>query len=354
MIEPSGTRYHSLEDPAKSCKQHLEKHIEFLKKFAPRYLPKEILKKFNNRFDYSLKKCDLKRLFIEHNIVHKKRDPNSTWTKKQIQYLQELACVHDLDTSRNLFNEKFGTSRTKNAITLKSRKLGITWKKKSTSTWSSKMDTYLRSTAEKNSLYSTTILFNKKFSTHFSDTSIRKRCKNLSLQLLPNARYVWTEDKILFLEQTAPKHTLQKTTKLFNRKFQEEVPSCSIQSKCRQMNIQTRNTPFWSEKKIAILKELGKTHTLEECAKIFNEKYKQNKSLNAYNMVFRANKLSYITRQTRRCASDQNRAVTEELDIPLLLPPLEFDKELIFADTFSKTSGEDQIFDIEEYLNSIY
>lgn len=107
-------------------KVYTDEHIAYLKEIAPGRYNDEITRLFNERFGMNATIVAIRSLKTRHGIQSGVTRSKKQYTQEQLDYLEELSTKGLFNTEiTKLFNEKFGTSRTENAIQNMRTKYGI-------------------------------------------------------------------------------------------------------------------------------------------------------------------------------------------------------------------------------------
>ena len=159
-------------------------HINYLKKVAQKRVPKEITKMFNDKFNSSSTKKELKEVMAEYNISYKRKNKISDWTEEQKQFLIQIAPFHTFIECAKLLNDRFHISRTPKAILHVADALKITTKECRVDNWTEEKLDFIRKSAPHNTLTKCVDKFNKHFSTSYSRGTIRNKCNMLGIQCI--------------------------------------------------------------------------------------------------------------------------------------------------------------------------
>lgn len=107
-------------------KVYTDEHIAYLKEIAPGRYNDEITRLFNERFGMNATIVAIRSLKKRHGIQSGVTRSKKQYTQEQLDYLEELSAKGLFNTEiTKLFNKKFGTSRTENAIQNIRTKYGI-------------------------------------------------------------------------------------------------------------------------------------------------------------------------------------------------------------------------------------
>lgn len=107
-------------------RKYFKEHIEYLREITPGRRSPEITDLFNKKFGMSASEAAVRTLRLKHGIKITLPRGVKQYTDEQIAYLKELSDrgLFNREITR-LFNERFGTSRTENAIQQQRCKYGI-------------------------------------------------------------------------------------------------------------------------------------------------------------------------------------------------------------------------------------
>lgn len=275
-------------------------HLCFLKEKAPANLPKTIVMMFNEEFNSFLTKKELKEICIEHNITYQRKNISSDWNEDQKKYLIQIAPYQTFIECAQLLNEKFGTNRTPKAIRHMAEQLKITTKKCSIDNWNEEMFDFLRIEAPAISLTACTAKFNEKFSTEYTDSTIRRKCEMLGVQCKTKTLHIWSKDEKAYLREIAPKNTIEKIAELFNKKFEKNQRVEDIRNQCARLKIkplpaESKTKARWTDEKLAFLRELAKNSTLEQCTKAINAKFGDTRTKESIKQTCKTHKIKYVS-----------------------------------------------------------
>ena len=105
---------------------YFKEHIDYLREITPGRRSWEVAELFNERFNFSASEAAIRTLRLKHGIKLTVPRTVKQYTDEQIAYLKELSerGLFNREITR-LFNERFGTSRTENAIQQQRCKYGI-------------------------------------------------------------------------------------------------------------------------------------------------------------------------------------------------------------------------------------
>lgn len=96
---------------------YTSEHVQYLREITPGRYNDEITRLFNERFNLNATETAIRTLRQKHNILSNVPRGKKQYTQEQIEFLRELSekGLFNVEITR-MFNERFGTSRTKNAI----------------------------------------------------------------------------------------------------------------------------------------------------------------------------------------------------------------------------------------------
>jgi len=273
-------------------------HINYLKKVAQKRVPKEITKMFNDKFNSSSTKKELKEVMAEHNISYKRKNKISDWTEEQKQFLIQIAPFHTFIECAKLLNDKFHISRTPKAILHVADALKITTKECRVDNWTEEKLDFIKESAPHNTLTKCAEKFNKHFSTNFSRGTIRNKCNMLGVQCITKTHRSWSEEEKEYLKEVGPKNTIEETTELFNKKFKENQKSETVRNQCVILGIKTKPAEVkgrikWTEAKVSFLREHAKENNLKELTEAFNERFKEEKNEGTIKQACGKHKITY-------------------------------------------------------------
>lgn len=107
-------------------RKYFKEHIDYLREITPGRRSWEVTRLFNERFGMNASEYAIKTLRLKNGIKLTVPRTVRQYTDEQIAYLKELSDrgLFNREITR-LFNERFGTSRTENAIQQQRCKYGI-------------------------------------------------------------------------------------------------------------------------------------------------------------------------------------------------------------------------------------
>jgi len=107
-------------------RKYFKEHIDYLREITPGRRSWEVTRLFNERFGMNASEYAIKTLRLKNGIKLTVPRTVKQYTDEQIAYLKELSDrgLFNREITR-LFNERFGTSRTENAIQQQRCKYGI-------------------------------------------------------------------------------------------------------------------------------------------------------------------------------------------------------------------------------------
>ena len=96
---------------------YTDKHIQYLREISPGRYNDEITRLFNEKFDRNATESAIRTLRQKHGILSDVPRVRKQYTEEQLDYLKELSeqGLFNAEITR-MFNERFGTTRTENAI----------------------------------------------------------------------------------------------------------------------------------------------------------------------------------------------------------------------------------------------
>ena len=105
---------------------YFKEHIDYLREITPGRRSWEVAELFNERFNFSASEAAIRTLRLKHGIKLTVPRTVKQYTDEQIAYLKELSerGLFNREITR-LFNERFDTSRTENAIQQQRCKYGF-------------------------------------------------------------------------------------------------------------------------------------------------------------------------------------------------------------------------------------
>ena len=207
--------------------------FDFLKKTNPTSTPAECTKLFNETFNTCVSETNIrkKRSSLKKESVQVKSSqhlilPNNRWTIKEDSFLKETYPKSTAAECTKLFNDTFKKSLTENAVKKRCRVLGLTGKK--CVRWTPEMTDFLKKTYPNHSFENCVFILNQKFKSHFSEETIKVRCRKLGIKRInpsvdalndfhPALRYS------PLIETTSPKAQL-------SNEIDENQESCTTES----------------------------------------------------------------------------------------------------------------------------
>ena len=107
-------------------RKYTDEHIDYLREISPGHYNDEVTKLFNERFGMNVTETAIRTLRQKNGIKLGVTKSRMQYSIEQLAYLQELSAqgLFNAEITR-LFNEKFGTKRTENAIQQQRCKYGF-------------------------------------------------------------------------------------------------------------------------------------------------------------------------------------------------------------------------------------